>query len=168
MFHELGHAIHNIFSRTKYAIPYSRDFIEIPSLMLENWIWIPEVLISLGRHYTCLEDGHLAKEKEGDQDATVDRTLPRSLAEDVARTKTLNKAEDILAQIHPALFDLAIHTPSDHNPAMEMNTTSLWNRTKQKVRTPSFGDNPDDWGFGQAGFPHIFRKYDAGYFAYPT
>ncbi|RKL28988.1 hypothetical protein BFJ72_g12212 [Fusarium proliferatum] len=37
MFHELGHAIHNIVARTKYAIPHSRDFIEIPSIMLENW-----------------------------------------------------------------------------------------------------------------------------------
>ncbi|KAF5693044.1 hypothetical protein FDENT_2356 [Fusarium denticulatum] len=81
MFHELGHAIHNIVARTKYAIPHSRDFIEIPSIMLENWIWLPEVLIRLGRHYKSQE------------------ALPRELAESVARTRNVNRANSILAQV---------------------------------------------------------------------
>jgi len=32
----------------------ARDFIEIPNIMLENWIWVPEVLKKLGRHYSYL------------------------------------------------------------------------------------------------------------------
>ncbi|KAF5536976.1 hypothetical protein FNAPI_11576 [Fusarium napiforme] len=149
VFHELGHAIHNIVARTKYAIPHSRDFIEIPSIMLENWIWLPDVLVRLGHHYKSQE------------------ALPRELAESVARTRNANRANSILAQVQPALFDLAIHTPSSHKAALEMDTTEIWNRTKMDILTHSFGPNPKDWGAGQARFAHMFRKNDGSYFAYP-
>ncbi|KAF9773434.1 hypothetical protein IL306_008772 [Fusarium sp. DS 682] len=153
MFHELGHAIHNIVARTKYSIPHSRDFIEIPSIMLENWIWLPDVLIRLGRHYKSHDDGQGG--------------LPRELAESIAQTRNSNRANNILAQVQPALFDLAIHSPPTHEAALEMDTTEIWNRTKRDVLTHSFGSNPDDWGAGQARFAHIFRKNDGSYFAYP-
>ncbi|KAF4502968.1 metallo ase [Fusarium agapanthi] len=149
MFHELGHAIHNILARTKYAIPHSRDFIEIPSIMLENGIWLPDVLIRLGSHYKSQE------------------ALPRELAETVARTRNANRANIILAQVQPALFDLAIHTPLTHKAALEMATTEVWNRTKRDILTHSFGPNPQDWEAGQARFAHMFRKNDGSYFAYP-
>jgi metallopeptidase MepB len=100
-------------------------------------------------------------------DVIVDETLPRSLAEDLARTKSLNEARSMLSQIQAALFDLAIHMPTDHKAAMEMDITGLWHATRRETDTVSYGKKPDDLGFGQAQFPHIFRKYDAGYFAYP-
>lgn len=172
MFHELGHAIHNIVARTKYAIPHSRDFIEIPSIMLENWIWIPEVLVGLGKHYTFvgepkeglrtsfnpIEDGNTGQAEE---------TLPLALAQAISRTKTYDQAHKIISQIQPALFDLAVHTPTDHQAVLGMDVTALWNQTKHEIFQHSFGNRTEDWGFGQGGFPHIFRKYDAGYFAYP-
>jgi metallopeptidase MepB len=87
MFHELGHAIHNIVSRTKYAIPHSRDFIEIPSIMLEHFTWIPEVLTILGKRYTCLENSQIETEQKGRQNGiTHDGILNYRLAEAVART----------------------------------------------------------------------------------
>jgi hypothetical protein len=82
--------------------------------MLENWIWIPKVLIGLGKHYyTCLSSDHTAKET----DETIQNKegmLLRRLAENVARTKTLNLASDMLTQIQPALFGLAIYTRVNH------------------------------------------------------
>ncbi|EWG41479.1 hypothetical protein FVEG_03590 [Fusarium verticillioides 7600] len=149
MFHELGHAIHNIVARTKYAIPHSRDFIEIPSIMLENWIWLPDVLIRLGRHHKSQE------------------ALSRELTESVARTRNANRANSILAQVQPAVFDLAIHTPPSHKAALEMDTTEIWNRTKREILTHSFGPDPQHWGAGQARFAHMFRKNDGSYFSYP-
>ncbi|KAG4289894.1 hypothetical protein FPRO06_04716 [Fusarium proliferatum] len=139
MFHELGHAIHNIVARTKYAIPHSRDFIEIPSIMLENWVWLPDVLVRLGCHF---------KSKQA---------LPQELAKSLAQTRNTNRANIILAQVQPALFDLAIHTPPTHKAAIEMDTTEIWNRTKRDILTHSFGPNPQDWGAGQARFAHMFR-----------
>ncbi|CAF3486754.1 unnamed protein product [Fusarium graminearum] len=149
MFHELGHAIHNIVARTKYSIPHSRDFIEIPSIMLENWIWLPDILVRLGRHYETY------------------KALPRDLAEGIARTRNANRASNILAQVQPALFDLAIHTPPTHKDALEMDTTAIWNLTKRDILPYSFGPTPQDLGAGQARFAHMFRKNDGGYFAYP-
>jgi metallopeptidase MepB len=176
MFHELGHAIHNIVASTKYAIPHSRDFIEIPSIMLENWIWIPEVLVGLGKHYSFL--GEYREElgassnpiKSGITGQIIEKAeenLPLALAQAVSRTKNYDQAHKILSQVQPALFDLAVHTPTDHRAALEMDTTALWNQTKHEIIQHSFGNVAEDWGFGQGGFPHIFRKYDAGYFAYP-
>ncbi|KLO85683.1 metalloproteinase [Fusarium fujikuroi] len=149
MFHELGHAIHNIVARTKYAIPHSRDFIEIPSIMLENWVWLPDVLVRLGCHF---------KSKQA---------LPQELAKSLARTRNTNRANSILAQVQPALFDLAIHMPPTHKAALDMDTTEIWNRMKRDILTHSFGPNPQDWGAGQARFAHMFRKNDGSYFAYP-
>lgn len=165
MFHELGHAIHNIVSRTKYAIPLSRDFIEVPSIMLENWIWIPEVLVELGKHYTSLEESDSGK-PDGDDSTRPPAVLPRNLAEAIAATKTLFKAHNVLTQVQPAVFDLEIHTPPTHEASKNIDTTEVWNRTKREVLVEDYGKGLG-CGAGQAQFPHVFRKYDAGYFAYP-
>lgn len=134
--------------------------------MLEYWVWIPEVLTCLGRHYSCLKDGDDPGQSDEDQEVTAEGTLPRSLAESIARTKTLNEATGILTLIQPALFDLAIYTPPDHKAAMEMDMTTLWNATRRDVLPYSCGDDTDDLGFGQAGVSHLFRTYDVGYYAY--
>ncbi|KAK5655961.1 hypothetical protein OQA88_5098 [Cercophora sp. LCS_1] len=140
MFHELGHAVHYLVSRAKYFLPFSKDFFEILSLLLENWVWEPGVLKKLGRHH---------------QNGTK---LPDDLIVDIARTKNVNQAHAMLGQLHVALFDLTIHAPGSHEAAEAMDLTQLWNQLKRDVVGLPLGD---DEGF------HIFRKYDAGYFAYP-
>ena len=55
MFHEMGHAMHGLFSRCRYeslsgtAVP--RDFVEMPSQIMENWATEPAVLKSYARNY---------------------------------------------------------------------------------------------------------------------
>lgn len=172
MFHELGHAIHHLVARTKYAMLFSRDFIEIPSIMLENWIWIPEVLVGLSRHKFFLERSGgsppTSSLPTGEQAAQqTEETLPLALAEAVCRTKASDRAHTILSQVQPALFDLAIHSPADHQAARDMDTTALWHQSRKDVLPYVFHNSDKESGFGQGGFPHVFRKYDAGYFAYP-
>ena len=53
-FHEFGHALHNFFAdgryfRTSRSVP--RDFVELPSQILENWAGEPELLKEYARHY---------------------------------------------------------------------------------------------------------------------
>merc|ERR1711939_383107 len=54
LFHELGHGIHDLVSRTTYSRFHGtntvRDFVEAPSQMLENWCWTPSQLKALSRH----------------------------------------------------------------------------------------------------------------------
>lgn len=173
LFHELGHAIHYLASRTKYAMGFSRDFVEIPSVMLENWIWVPDVLAELGRHYSLLGEEYArhwrAEQQKKGSEVGVDEPeekLPRRLAEDLAGSRSVNGAHDMLYQIQLALFDLGIHTTRDHGG---MDFTRLWNEgleaTMGLVGLVD-GRTGDMLGVGQGGFGHIFRAYDAGYFAY--
>eukprot|EP00796_Vickermania_ingenoplastis_P008714 gene8714-biopygen6063 len=47
-FHEFGHALHGLMGRTKLATAAGTnvklDFVELPSQMLEEWLWEPEML----------------------------------------------------------------------------------------------------------------------------
>ncbi len=55
MFHEMGHAMHGLFSQCRYemlsgtAVP--RDFVEMPSQIMENWATEPAVLKSYAKNY---------------------------------------------------------------------------------------------------------------------
>jgi metallopeptidase MepB len=63
---ELGHGIHNLVSKTRYSRFHGTsglffDFVEMPSMMLENWCWIPDVLQELSCHYSKLSPSYLDK-----------------------------------------------------------------------------------------------------------
>ncbi|MCD7936241.1 MAG: M3 family metallopeptidase [Tannerellaceae bacterium] len=53
MFHEFGHALHNLFRDVHYygvsGVP--RDFVELPSQIMEHWVFEPEVLKVFAKHY---------------------------------------------------------------------------------------------------------------------
>lgn len=52
-FHEFGHALHNLFKDVHYygvaGVP--RDFVELPSQIMEHWVFEPEVLKVYAKHY---------------------------------------------------------------------------------------------------------------------
>lgn len=54
-FHEFGHAIHNILGRNEFfslcGMSVKWDFVEVPSRLLENWIWDTAILKQLSSHY---------------------------------------------------------------------------------------------------------------------
>lgn len=53
MFHEFGHALHSFFKDVHYygvsSVP--RDFVELPSQVMEHWVLEPEVLKVYATHY---------------------------------------------------------------------------------------------------------------------
>jgi len=55
LFHEMGHALHMLFSKTKYSslsgTSVKRDFVEMPSSIMENWAFEPEFLKTYAKHY---------------------------------------------------------------------------------------------------------------------
>ena len=53
LFHEFGHGLHNLFKDVHYygvsGVP--RDFVELPSQIMEHWVFEPEVLKVYAKHY---------------------------------------------------------------------------------------------------------------------
>ncbi|RTE83667.1 hypothetical protein BHE90_001889 [Fusarium euwallaceae] len=159
MFHELGHAIHKLVTRTAHQHGCARDFVEIPSILLESWIWVPSVLRRLGRHYSYLNDEGLTfwESQKGERERPSEM-LPEKLALDLAKTKHVNGAHAMLHQVFLALFDLTIHNAEEGHP---VDTTELWNKSKSEIMGLFREDS-----IGQASFAHPFRGYDAAYFTY--
>lgn len=57
LFHEFGHGLHNLFKDVHYygvsGVP--RDFVELPSQVMEHWVFEPEVLKVYAKHYQTNE-----------------------------------------------------------------------------------------------------------------
>ena len=55
LFHEFGHALHGLLTQCTYksvsGTSVARDFVELPSQIMENWAFQKEVLADYARHY---------------------------------------------------------------------------------------------------------------------
>ena len=53
LFHEFGHGLHNLFKDVHYygVSGVARDFVELPSQVMEHWVFEPEVLKVYAKHY---------------------------------------------------------------------------------------------------------------------
>lgn len=155
LFHELGHGIHDLAGRTRYArfhgTSTARDFVEAPSQMLENWCWTPGPLKSLSRHYETGEK------------------IPDDLIKKLVATKHVNDALFNLRQLHFGLFDMTVHTPKTHADLEAMDVSKVYNELRVEIagiKGPEARGKPSTWGNGQATFGHLIGGYDAGYYGY--
>ncbi|KAK7958492.1 peptidase family M3 [Apiospora saccharicola] len=155
LFHELGHGIHDLAGRTKYARFHGtstvRDFVEAPSQMLENWCWTPSQIKALSSHY---ETG---------------QPIPDDLIKKQIATKHVNDALFNLRQLHFGIYDMKVHAPENHETIEKMDLTELYNKLRAELcgfaGPETFGEGYN-WGSGQATFGHLIGGYDAGYYGY--
>lgn len=185
LFHELGHGVHDLVSRTKYARFHGtntvRDFVEAPSQMLENWCWTASQLKTLSKHYSYLapeyKAGWLASAAAGEADskrqeperAQPAERIPDELLEKLISTKHVNAALFNLRQLHFGIFDMTIHQPEDHEAIEKLSVSETYNRLRKEIAKldgPEVVDGKYDWANGQASFGHLVGGYDAGYYGY--
>ena len=100
--HEFGHALHGIFSATTYpsmgGTSVYRDFVELPSQIMENFLPKKEFLATFAYHY---ETGEL---------------IPDELIERIVRAQNYNAAYMCIRQLSFGMLDMAWHsrtTPFD-------------------------------------------------------
>ncbi|KXT15468.1 hypothetical protein AC579_10592 [Pseudocercospora musae] len=174
LFHELGHGIHDLVSRTIYSRFHGtntvRDFVEAPSQMLENWCWTPSQLKSLSKHWSYLSPEYEAAYKASASGSDKpSETIPDGLIQSIINTQHVNDALFNLRQLHFGIFDMTVHEAPDHKWVKNLDASETYNRLRQEI---SKLDGPEalgedlHWGNGQATFGHLIGGYDAGYYGY--
>ncbi|MBW6496872.1 MAG: M3 family metallopeptidase [Bacteroidales bacterium] len=104
-FHEFGHALHNFFSdgqyrRTARSVP--RDFVELPSQVMENWAGEPEVLKVYAKHYE------------------TDEPISDELIEKLGKSQHFNQGFINTEYTAAAILDMDWHT-ADHSGDIDVN-----------------------------------------------
>ena len=146
LFHEFGHALHGLLSQCTYpsvsgtSVP--RDFVELPSQVMENWCFEPEVLKTYAFHY---ETGEL---------------IPNELIEKIQNAATFNQGFAWTEFLSAALLDMDYHNLSE---VKDINVTAFENASLENM-----GLIPEIIvRYRSTYFNHIFRGgYSAGYYSY--
>lgn len=175
LFHELGHGIHDLVSKTTYSRFHGtstvRTFVEAPSQMLENWIWEPSRIAALSKHWSYLSPEY-AEAYKSSASPTAGQPLekmPDDLISSIVKTKHINAALFNLRQLHFGTFDLFVHEPASHASAESLDISATYNRLRAEI---SKLDGPEalgegfDWGHGEATFGHLMGGYQSGYYGY--
>ena len=148
MFHEFGHALHGMFSNTKYpsvagtAVP--RDFVEFPSQFNEHWASDPKVFANYARHYQSGE------------------AMPQALVDKIAKARTFNQGYATTEYLSAALLDMAWHTQGTDAPLQDVDKFEADALKRYKVDLAQVPPR-----YRSSYFDHIWGGgYSAGYYAY--
>jgi peptidyl-dipeptidase Dcp len=146
IYHEFGHALHGLLSECTYesisgtSVP--RDFVELPSQIMENWAGEPEVLKTYAFHY-----------KTGE-------VIPQTLIDKITNSTHFNQGFITVEYLAAAYLDMDWHTLKtfELQNAIDFENASMKRigmipEIVVRYRTPYFS--------------HIFAgEYSSGYYAY--
>ncbi len=145
LFHEFGHGLHGMLANGRYesltGTAVYRDFVELPSQIMENFVQEPDVLALFAKHYQTGEP------------------LPTEYVAKIKASANFLAGLASLRQLNFGLLDMAWHgTPPTGEPV-----DSLERRITRRVELypiqPGTAVSP--------AFQHIFAGgYSAGYYSY--
>lgn len=148
LFHEMGHAVHGLFSDVTYpslagtSVP--RDFVEFPSTFEEDWAILPEVLENYAIHYETGE------------------RIPQDLLDRLIEAREFNQGFDTYEYLGATMVDMEWHLlPEGEMPddVMEFENQSLEKYGLDNPVIPPRYKSPY--------FSHVFSGgYSANYYAY--
>ena len=145
LFHEYGHALHGLLSKCTYksvaGTSVARDFVELPSQIMENWAFEPEVLATYARHY---ETGEV---------------IPTELVNKITAAGTFNQGFMTTELAAAAILDLKWHMASEVPADVEAFEAEA---CKQMGLIDEIIPR-----YRSTYFAHIFSGgYSAGYYSY--
>lgn len=150
LFHEMGHAVHGLFSDVTYpsqsgtSVP--RDFVEFPSTFEEDWAIHPEVLSNYAIHYDTGE------------------RIPEALLERVIAARDFNQGFDTYEYLASTMIDLEWHMLSFDEASADINIEEFEAAAlvKYNLANPVIAPR-----YKSAYFAHVFSGgYSANYYAY--
>jgi oligopeptidase A len=149
LFHEFGHLLHHLLSepnvRSLAGTRVAWDFVELPSMIMENFGWERAVLDGFARHY---QSG---------------APIPEELLARLQKTRTFRAANMQMRQLGLAEVDLALHI--DYDPERDGDVIAY---AREIAQQHSASKLPDDYAM-IASFGHVFSSpvgYAAGYYSY--
>ena len=144
--HEFGHALHSIFSKVHYkalsGTNVLRDFVELPSQLMENFAVEPEFLHTFAFHYETGEP------------------LPDELIQRIRDSRNFHCGYACIRQLSFCMLDMAYHTIAKplEDEIFDFESKA-WSRTQLLPAVP--GTNMS------VQFSHIMSGgYSAGYYSY--
>ena len=145
LFHEFGHGLHGLLSDVNYpslsGTAVTRDYVEFPSQMMENWAREPEVIKTFAKHYITGE------------------TIPDELLAKISEARTFNEGFETSEYVAAAHLDMAFHMEKDSIEDIDafedetLKNLGLIPEIESRYRSTYFG--------------HIFAGgYSSGYYSY--
>lgn len=146
LFHEFGHALHGLLSQCTYktvaGTSVSRDFVELPSQIHENWAFLPDMLATYAFHY---ETGEV---------------IPAELVKKIQETSNFNQGFMTAELCAASILDLKWHqlTSMEGIEVEEFEAKVCREMGLNEQIIPRYRSTY---------FNHIFNSgYSAGYYSY--
>ncbi|MEQ6118053.1 M3 family metallopeptidase [Reichenbachiella sp. MALMAid0571] len=144
-FHEFGHVLHqmvttaDLYSQSGTSV--SRDFVEAPSQIFENWAWNYEALKLFAKHYETRE------------------VIPEALFNKMLAAKNVGSAIAASHQVFFGTYDMTLHDKYDPNG--EESTTDVLKRVQEETTISPYVEGTHF----QTSFGHL-NGYGASYYGY--
>lgn len=145
-FHEFGHALHNLFAQVPYKglAGVERDFVELPSQIMENWAMEPAMLKTYAIHH---------------QTGAV---IPDHLVKRIQKSAMFNQGFMTTELIAASLSDLDIHTLASIAEDFDVNAFEHKVLTEERGLIEQIAPR-----YRYPYFSHIFDGgYSSGYYSY--
>jgi peptidyl-dipeptidase Dcp len=145
LFHEFGHSLQAVFSKVTYpgVSNLVRDYVELPSQVMENWASDPEVINMYAKHY-----------KTG-------QPIPKALLDKMMESRLFNEGFATVEYLAASLLDMDYHTIEA--PVKDLNILQFEEKSMKKI-----GLIPEILPrYRTTYFNHISNDgYAAGYYVY--
>ena len=149
MFHEFGHALHDIFADQQYetlsgATSVPRDFVEFPSQFNEHWALDPKVFANYAKHYQ------------------TGAAMPQPLVDKIKKASKFNQGYALTELLAAASLDMAWHTLPAGTPKQDADAFETAALKQTHLDLPQVPPR-----YRSSYFLHIWANgYASGYYAY--